>query len=271
MSGSAQQKRKTTPQPSFDQLPFDISRENLPPNYLGHYFPTIFAAVARRQAMSRKSEYETTSNYENRLAHLNSLPLIGSLRGNSLLAFVVGPVSQIYDADRRTLNLSLTLTADIKWLHTEKLIGSYIGRNAFNRAVRVKTYRNDDYLLVIEGSSYPPDTLSASITMEGVDAQQIKPRVRAVLLCYSLIGASSDQDHSAPTIDEPYDEYTFTHKLNVKPLQLWFVDSSKGAVLAKVGLDNKQIVKKLAPVPKPLGPPTKCPPAIIEQPEPHYT
>ena len=79
MSGSAQQRRKTKPPPSFDQLPFDILRENLPPNYLGHCFPTIFAAVARRQAVSTKGEYETTTDYKNRLAHLSNLPLVGSL------------------------------------------------------------------------------------------------------------------------------------------------------------------------------------------------
>jgi len=238
------QTRQARSRSTFDQQPFDISRESLPPNYLGHYFPAIFAAVAKRQAASKKGEYETTSDYENRLARLSRLPLVGSLRTDSLFAFVIGPVSQNYEADGNTLHLSLALTADAQWLHTEKLIGSYVGRNAFNRAVRVKAYRYDDYLLEIEGYSQPDDTFSASITKGPVDAQKIKPHIRALLLCYSLTGASSDSDHDPPTVDEPYDEYRFKYTLNIKPVALWFFDSANGTVLAKVEPGKPETVKK---------------------------
>jgi TonB family protein len=60
--------------------------------------------------------------------------------------------------------------------------------------------------------------------------------------------------------------------LNVVPVEVWFFDYSTGTILTKFESKKEEIAKKPQTAPqKPLGPPTKCPPAIIEQPEPHYT
>ncbi len=276
MATYAQQKRKPQPHAGFDQQPFDLSRDVLPPNYSGHSFPVLYAAAARREVASRKGEYETTNDYENRLARLNSLPLVASLKSDSLFALVIGPVRQDYDADAKTVHLSLALSSHDggasltgTWLHTQKLIGSYIGRNAFNRAVRVKAYRYDDYLLKVDRSlalrmssfDGATDAFTSSIVVGPLDAQKVRPHVRAVLLC-ELSSVSSDKDHDGPTIDEPYDEYTFKYTMNVIPRGVWFFDSSTGFVLARVGL-----AKEVPPIAKKPG----CPPTITYQPEPKYT
>jgi TonB family protein len=276
------QKREAKPQAAFDQGAFDISEEKLPPNYLGHAFPAIFAAVARRQVV-RKGEYETTEDFNKRLARVKNLPLAGSLHSDSVLAFVVGPVRQDYDADQKTLQLSLMFKLQdggrfltTSWSHSEKSIGSYVGRNAFNRAVKVKAYRYDDYLLSIDRGaalkmvSYngANDTINTSIAIAPLDAQKIRSRIRALLICtLGADGVSSDKSHDPATIDEPYDEYSFSYTMNIIPVAVWFFDSSTGLVLAKTQASNIPIPKKVSPI----AIRTSCPPSIVFQPEPHYT
>ncbi|HVS81612.1 MAG TPA: energy transducer TonB [Pyrinomonadaceae bacterium] len=268
----AQRRPKTNGQPLPEQRPFDISRQSLPPNYLGHSFGAVYAAVARRQLASKRGEYETTNDYQNRLTHMNAMPLIGSINSDSLIAFVIAPVRQEYDADEKTLHLGLVLTSfRTTWLHNEKLIGSYIGRNGFNRAVRVKAYRYDDYVLAIDRipslKSYSiegdHEIFNSSIVIASLDAQKMKPRIRALLVCkLTAEGVSSDESHDPATIDEPYDEYSFTYTMHVNLHAVWFYDASNGVILAKVDLANE---------PQPIAKKPSCSPTITYKPEPHYT
>ena len=271
------QKRRPRPQPKFDLKPFDLAVDDLPPNYLGHSFFQIYAALRGRGPLLRKGEYESTIDYKNRLARLSTWPIAGSLDSNSVVAFSLSPVKQKYDADLTALDLSLEFEGGysedltVSWLHSQKLIGSYIGHNAFNRAVRVKAYRYDDYLLSVkkDSTSNVPSFVSAqkayatSIIIPPMEARILRSSVRALLVCKLRTDpVSSDESHSPATISEPYDEYTFTYTLGVIPLAIWFYDVSTGRVLAK--LEGSQ---RRAPRVRNLG----CPPVILYKPEPKYT
>lgn len=292
-SAAAQQRSRANPRPVYDQKPFDVSRDDLPPEYLGHSFPAVYVAAARRQIAVRKGEYETTADFRTRLAQLNNASLVGTIRSDSLLAFVAGPVRQEYDADQKALHLSLALPSHDggayligTWSRTEKLIGSYVGRNAFNRAVRVKAYRYDEYLLKIDRklalqmSSFngATDAFTGSVVAAPLDAQKLKPHIRALLDCQlGEGGVSLDKDHDDPTIDEPYDEYTFRYTMNVFPRAVWFFDSSSGLILSKIDLANRkpnQAATELTPqrsVTNQIGNNLESRCRILEKPEPQYT
>jgi TonB family protein len=105
------------------------------------------------------------------------------------------------------------------------------------------------------------DAFTSSIVVGPLEAQKMKPNVRAVLLC-EISSVSSDRDHDGATIDEPYDEYSFKYTMHVIPRGVWFFNSSTGFVLARVG-----VTKKAPPIAKKPG----CPPTITDKPEPKYT
>jgi TonB family protein len=272
------QRRRPRLQPKFDGRPFDISVEDLPANYLGHSFLQIYSALHVRGPLLKKGEYESTIDYKNRLAGLSSWPISASLNSDSVVAFSLNSVKQSYDADLTALDMTLKFDGTyssghrtVSWLHTEKPGGSYIGRNAFNRAVRVKLYRYDDYQLSVEEELisripsfvHAQNGYSSSIIIPPQEAQRIRPNVRALLICrLSKDPVSRYESHSPATINEPYDEYTFTYTLDVVPLAVWFYDMSSGRVFAKLEAPQPKV-----PTVRNLG----CPPVIVSKPEPQYT
>jgi TonB family protein len=270
----AQSRPKQRVLSKFDSKPFNPSIENLPARYLGHSFVEIFRSVRSRDVAWKKGEYESSIEHQNRLARLSSVPMTGSLYSDSILAFDIGPVKQEYDADRTALKISVEFEGysgdlTVSWLHREKSVGSYIGRNAFNRAVRVRVYRYEDYELSVKDDQAakmfslesPRNTVSNSIVISPSEAQRMKPYVRALLLCrLSGRAASIDSYRDPPTIEEPTDDNTFTYTIHVVPLAVWFFDSSNGHILRKLDSPQSNVAKK-----------SGCTPSIISKPEPFYT
>ena len=280
----AQQRRRPQPkpQPRFDQKPFDIAAENLPPNYSGHSVATIYAATRAREVLAKRGEYESTIEYGNRLAQLNRLPLSGPLNSDSILAFEIEPVTQKYSPDLAALDMSLELDSDFdgnvraSWLHRAESTGSYIGRTAFNRAVRVRTARFLDYLFAIRRDQLSNTpffdqtregeySLDGSIAIGPFEAQRLRPRIRALVICQ--LGpnpVSNFVDHHTPSIDEPYDDLTLKFYVNVILRAVWFYDFPTGRVLTKLEIPQ--------PVSADISTEPTCNPhpSIIFKPTPHY-
>ena len=91
----------------FAQTPFDPNVEKLPPDYRGHDSNEVIAALKRRQSQSVKDEFETTEQFRQRVKALEASPLLGGVKVESLLAFVIDGVETRYDADEELLSVGV--------------------------------------------------------------------------------------------------------------------------------------------------------------------
>ena len=168
--------------------------------------------------IAQKSEFETTADYQARLVREKQKPLSGVLRFNSLLAFSIsGEDEQLtakYDADLGVMTVALKLKRDYAasssdnpyyrfvWGETSRKLASYVGRNAFNRAVRVQVYRNDEFLigvpaadledftefrsrneLYIRSKIYESEkSVDIALHMGANEARAVKPNLRVLVI-----------------------------------------------------------------------------------------
>lgn len=75
----------------YSQAPFNLSTAQLPPHFAGHDVVALYNAF-QKVTSSKRDEYETSAQFEQRRAALSLEPLIGDIGTTSILAFVV-PVS----------------------------------------------------------------------------------------------------------------------------------------------------------------------------------
>jgi TonB family protein len=269
LSSLAQVRRNTPP---FDNAPFDTSVEKLPPNYIGHSLATLMQILPKWQRAARKSEFETTAEYQDRLSREKRKPLAGAIRFNSLLAFTIvkndeEQLTAEYDADLGVMTVTLKLRQEyaggsydnpyyrLGWGASSRKMGSYVGRNAFNRAVRVQVYRNDGYLIGMAAldleafselrSRTQPYTrskiyeheksINIAINMGANEARTVKPNLRAL-----VIGRLADDPfyynygRDTPEIDDPYDRYEHTYMAKVVPQEIWIYDFASGIVYTRI-------------------------------------
>jgi TonB family protein len=282
------QTRRTAP--SFDSAPFDASVEKLPPNYIGHSLAALMQILPKWQRAARKSEFETTADYQSRLNKEKGKPLAGAIRFNSLLAFTVvrndeEQLTADYDADLGVMTVTLKLRQEyaggsydnpyyrLGWGESSRKMGSYVGRNAFNRAVRVQVYRNEDYLIgmaALDLEAFPElrsrnelytrskiydreKSVNIAINMGANEARTVKPNLRAL-----VIGRLADDPfyynygRDTPEIDDPYDRYEHTYMAKIVPQELWIYDFASGIVYTRITPSpSEQIQQPESQLPKP--------------------
>jgi TonB family protein len=267
VSSLAQARRATT---SFDTAPFDSTTLKLPLNYIGHSLSAIAQILPLWKAATEKSEFETTADYQNRLSREKQKPLIGALHLNSLLAFSIGldgaNLTAKYDADMGLMTVTMEMWEEVLvgkyedpcysvfWSSTHRQTGSYIGRNFFNRPVRVQVYRDNVFYLGlcssdlnaftelrIQSDKYgfkirdPKKSLNVAINMGANEARTVKPNLRAL-----IIGRLRDdpiyysEDRDEPTVSEPYDRYKQKSYVKLTPQEIWIYDISTGIIYAQV-------------------------------------
>lgn len=274
---------KSSPQSSFDQLPFNNLRDELPPHYYGHSIVTLVNPLIAFEKRAVKSEFETTDDYQLRLSDLWSSRLTGSLRFDNLMAFLISnndedeeQLTATYDADLGMMNVRLQLRSHYDsdsrrgdyyratWAQQSKRVGGYVGRNAFNRATRVQVYRNDDFYLAMPGTSLARltnprtedgrlsdtrfnGTIDFSIVMGATEARAVKPRLRALVV--GLLDEnpySYEFDRDTPEIDDPYDRYNHSHTVAIIPQEFWIYDLSSGKVYTKLTTEPSSIARRRA-------------------------
>jgi hypothetical protein len=92
---------------------FDTTLEKLPPSFPGNSIVAIFQAVAAQKDL-QKSEFETSTQYQDRITLRSRSKLAGNLSLNGSVAFVVPfdawepkKTCQYYDADKQALTVLL--------------------------------------------------------------------------------------------------------------------------------------------------------------------
>lgn len=148
------------------------------PHYAGNDLQKIYTALEGRA--EPKGEFETTSEYQNRLSPAMTMPIAGELRPDSMLAFVIQPGGNLdsgrfnhrYDADKEEMLVILTPAEtyqDDKYkkqdsaghIETTNAIiweegirsRSYMASNAFGASTEVTSSIHDRYALLYDTST----------------------------------------------------------------------------------------------------------------------
>lgn len=249
---------------------FDPSVESVGKSFRGMDFPRLVEPLKRLKTQLEKSEYETTDAFNARIEELLTKPLgKGTYTPNSTVAFLIPThlVDASYDADNRTVTLStVSSVSRINELHFIVFNGSpsyYTGRNAFNRAVRVKRYVQLVYTMKLDfpGGDARPLTLppldldldkedeacekataavcDASITIAAIHYKYMTGVVLVGRLHEPFYDESMDT--SEPTIDDPEDVTIFEHKFFMNVQEVWLIDTTSGRVYKKYKAEDVRL------------------------------
>jgi len=255
---------KIQPRPNATRYlidPFDIDASNVGPDFAGHDVVAILKAAGAAEPES-KSEFETSSQYLERIASFQQAALFGSVKSDSYLAFIdakfavdddsderagSGFIFGHYDADKQLFDVTVVggqnLGKDAIAIRTVK-VGQrvYTATNAFGAKINVTAKDFLKYGLATEPGSWvfpePHGSFPAfkrSIAMPPEKARVFLPHARVLFVCKLSHDHWSLNSHrvKAATFDSPDVSNIEKSYLHVKLEQIWVFDEPTGAVIRK--------------------------------------
>jgi hypothetical protein len=249
--------------PAYSQVAFDLSVENLPPNFLGHSVKDFMAAQRAREDEAKKGEFEKSDAHAIRMKALNAKPILGSLTYDTVFAFSLTPKTQ-YDADKEALTITYDIsqsglprpraegvaastakalvTVDTEIMQNE----NYTAQNAFGATVTATRLHTQSIALHI--LNYPQfkgfmpgykGRFTYRILMPAEEAMTAKKELRVLFICKLASPLRwLDTDSKAATFDMPIDYLDIKSIQDIQLLELWFYDFDNGRVRAKYRPDN---------------------------------
>lgn len=247
----------------YSLTPFDESRKALPLRFLGHSIVRIGSAASKLNL--RRSQYESTDDFELRKKRAKAKPLFGAVSGTSVYAVLV-PVGTAYDADNERVNALVRLQGleDAPSLRSYRLfpkgfqptfarntyLGSFVGSNSFGVKRKVRRYGRTEVSLVFDNldewglgfqsdrrsaSSPEPNTIMLTAGLHKKIAPLVKPRLLA-LAVFTLTEPvlSWDVDTDKATLDDPVEQATTRYFLGANVRSIWLYDYKTGTVYARV-------------------------------------
>ena len=152
----------------FSEDEINPAIEKLPPSYYGNDLSFLLFKLSERTVLT-KDEFETTKQFNERVALENAKPLIGKLNFNNLFAFQVGAYFS-YDADTEKMSALMSFDRPefyIKDCATKK--------NPAVKDIPNLIFRNDF-------SGYNSRTWQQSFSIPVSDARKIKPNLKLLLI-----------------------------------------------------------------------------------------
>jgi hypothetical protein len=220
-----------------------------------------------------KSEFETTEDYQKRVARSADVPLFGTLRTSSTFAFVL-PSSESpayddkmypnletqYDADTETMIVKVGFDSietdthhfskdrrSIVWNESGTGREAYIGTNAFGatRAVKKLTILTTALAIGIDSPFYPggdellPGKLYLSFKVPPNKARLQEKRLRVLIVAGLLRPYSFEEEiYREPTFDDPNESDETYRYLSVDIKDVWLIDIATGNVIAKAAPED---------------------------------
>lgn len=246
----------------YSLIPFDTSKQQLSPKYLGHNARALYLAMEQKNQKLFKDEFETTEENRQRILVELSKPILGWLDIISMYAFKVNKLETSYDADNQILtvkcplsNTSSNQTPDIKsvsWSFENNDEGSYLGTNAFGATVNIHRTTCVSYDIAISNYDVIPAegnnesihnnmSYAIKISISPSEARTLKESISALAVgeIYHPI-ISNHAFYSGPTFKSPSSHTFLTYNFHIELFQLWFFDSNSGTVIAKLKRNDKK-------------------------------
>jgi len=243
---------------SLKEREFNLSVTSLPPNYQGNSFQSLLGEISNRNLSSenKKSEFETTAQFNERLSKIENAPYKSGLNKNSFFGFVLSNANTpiTYNADAKEFGIEVKLYTlpncaiypEIWWkcksliLHykfTE--LESYIAENAFGAKILVKKEHFLYLLLELTGEQnlVPNGQDSYYFTLKANPevARNIKSELGVVAIGHiaeNILGA--DVVEVSPTRDKPVDSKSNYLNLKFNLASLWLFNKRTGKIYSKL-------------------------------------
>lgn len=266
---------KTTP----NQIKPEPSTElaSLPPGFTGHFPDEILLKLNAKKSKFKKSEFETTAQYNARIEKEKAVPLMGSLTMQSLFAFSFSKLSVQYDADQSMLTVGIEQQSvfdndydesnveftGLLWDSLEKRLGSYIGSNAFGVKKRIQAWRDTEIIVGITkkfiSSIDSSNPIACSFSVDAQYAKTLKNTVRLLVigkLTKPYMGQYEYEDTA--TITNPTHVITKSFMIYIQPVAIRVYDIQTGKVFCRLAVTEPTTVasKPVAPIPPTIPLPT---------------
>lgn len=256
----------------------DFSGGRLPSQFMPIDSAELYKAASRTLTAPEKSEFETTAQYEARIAALLRKPLLHGLSGNDDFAFVLKPSARSisgplprqhdfltvdfletkYDADSRQMSVSIPTDAEIgsdyKWvsaMHRSVAYGtSYVGQNAFGvrrlvRKVDTDTLEMDvedyDWLSADYTDDYPNKVFTLTVAPD--QARALSGNIEVIMIGRLRAPFTSHfVDGFEPSLEqpEPTDTTRIHRVLHIALDQVIIADSGTGTILKQFSRQRHQ-------------------------------
>jgi hypothetical protein len=256
----------------YDTMPFDMTREKLPPAYGGHNARVIWDSL--RNSMTKGAAAGAAEGQGPGVTALPpGLPLTGTLKAGSVYAFQVMPADISYNKREQMMRVYCQLwtvlakgTADkaqsgFRIDYIPQVDNSYECTAADGTKIEVEEIKFREYTVAFENlpefpvkKGMPPaaqakeapltslddalkgETIVADLPATKEEASRLQRNARLLVLCnLAAPYATSETVHRQGTPEKP-GEYLARHQyLHVRLLGLWFYDASTGKVFMKIG------------------------------------
>lgn len=247
------QQAKATATTTFIATPFDVAAQQLPAGFKGHNCAALAARV--KALATKKSEFESTTDYEARMSTAKSSPIFAKLSANDTLAFVLnsGAAEMKYDADAGIATFELSEIM----MHVDSLVvvGSknhaqaftvqqlsevrrpFVGVNAFGRQVQAESVKRSVCAIAVTNMSRGRLSLysQTSAKLPPAAARVAKENLGA-LIVGRLVPPLYHDAFTARTakIDSPVELSVDGPALPLDLAELWYFNRRTGEILAKV-------------------------------------
>src|SRR5688572_24174948 len=98
-----------SPSPATNPVRSNIGTDSLPPDFAGHDAKTLFTQLSDLKRRLVKSEFETTAEYEKRVAREKQKPILGNLTVRDTFSLLVTKFEAGYDADAQKMRFFLAV------------------------------------------------------------------------------------------------------------------------------------------------------------------
>jgi hypothetical protein len=259
-----------TPIQVYQNIPFDTDQDRLAPGFAGADLQKTIAAVAALNITPR-GEFESTPQFEQRLAGLSTRPVLGSLTLASTFAFSFSVPSQLtkYDADKNVFDAqnspmifgSSPAISDLTpkdfmaqsvfqppavysywmWRKEDVSASQYPGANAYGARVTVTKVAERGMAAVVCAAATSPrrcPTFQRSafqLKLDSDEAQKAKSNT-ALLLIGTLASPYllKDEARIAPTVTSALERILAVEILNLRPASIWIYNQASGTVYSKL-------------------------------------
>ena len=232
----------------FEFQNFDPNQENLPAEYKGN--SPLAVATALAAELKPKGEFETTVEFQKRIAAFQSGTVYGNAKTSALFSFVVDTKS-VYNANSQTMELSIPLIDDFISKRVYIRMGDYLNRenykaeNNFGKItiatkvrgamVSINFLNTKEFKLRRPNVSEPSNVLSLRVPFPIEEAKTQKDKIRALII--SSLGQpyiSSEHRLNSPTISLPYDTDFREYFVGSKVREIWFFNQNSGEIYGKI-------------------------------------
>jgi len=233
----------------FSSAPLDIAAEFLPPNYLGHDCRVFAKRLVGLNTL--KGEFETTADYNDRIAPLADQPASASTKFGDIVGFVEERPSfyEKYDADTQTYNirggwgvvtqmigsrLVSSVEIDSKLISTRK----YTGENSYGRKTEVTAYRLNVCGLAFSNLGYlSPKKIDFYENLEINPGEAKEAKGNIGVLYVGRLSAPFRTDYShyiKPTFTSPVEITSSGDALTMTLSAVWLFNKRTGRIYRKL-------------------------------------